>query len=565
MKTYPHFPKRNDRCLDGIWDFTFLGEDCDLNTIDIKGAGFTGKATVPGCFDTVLPLTGKRGTALYRTSFDLTPGKAGELRFRGLGLWCRVYVDGEALFEGAYPYSGFTVAVPASDKRERVLTVAIDNRFDFDRVPLMEQYFDFYGYGGIYRSVEISELPGKPLRRLEVTTIDPAAGKISLNLRTAYETAESSISAEVTVEGKKQTVALKKGSDGYTAEMTLPGLSPWSPSSPALHEISLETAEDLITERFGLRKITTEQGQVKINGEPVKLLGYCRHESHPQYGPCLPLQQLLQDLHILRDMGCNFIRGSHYPQDPRFLDLCDEMGFMVWEESIGWGQREKSFSSSKFHEQQVHQTRLMVENSYNHPSVVMWGFLNEGASNEEYARPLYEDLFKTIREKDKSRPVTYASMFPFDDLFFDQADIVSINQYPGWYAQGESTRPLEEVPAELDKYREMAKAKGLADKPMIISEMGAGAFYGWRDPHHAHWSEEYQADYLDQLTREITTREDYSGVSLWQFCDSRTYDNKYALGRPRGFNNKGTVDEYRRPKMAYDRVKANFLGYARKG
>ena len=566
MTTYPHFPKRKGNCLDGVWDFAFLGEDCDLNIIDPLSTDFCDKAAVPGCFDTVIPWTGKRGTALYRTAFELTPGRKGELSFRGLGLWCRVYVDGESLFEGAYPYSGFTVAVPPSEKRERELVVAIDNRFEFARVPLQEQYFDFYGYGGIYRSVELSELPAKSLRRVEVTTVDPAAGEIKIRVRTSYEATEKTLKAKVKIgRSEMREVLLKIENGSYTAELTFPGLSPWSPASPVLHEMTLETEEDLIIERFGLRTVSAGERQVKINGGAVKLLGYCRHESHPQFGPCLPLQQLVQDLHILKDMGCNFIRGSHYPQDPRFLDLCDEMGFLVWEESLGWGQREKSFSSKKFHEEQIFQTGLMVENSFNHPSVIMWGFLNEGASNEEYARALYEDLFKTIREKDGSRPVTYASMFPFDDLFFDQADIVSINQYPGWYARGESARPLEEVPAELDNYREMAKEKGLADKPMIISEMGAGALYGWHDPHRAHWSEEYQADYLDQLTKEITKREDYSGVSIWQFCDCRTYDNKNALFRPRAFNNKGTLDEYRRPKLAYEVVKKNFLDFVKKG
>jgi beta-glucuronidase len=559
MTSYPHYPKRKVTLLDGVWDMIYLGDQCDLSALQPSGFSPGEKAIVPGCFDTRPDLAGKRGTALYRTHFFLSPNRAGELRFHGLGLWCRIYVDGDALFEGAFPYSGFSVSVPPAAEEKRQLDVFIDNRFDFDRVPLQEQFFDFYAYGGIYRSVELRELPAKPIRRLQVIPRDPVLGEITLRLIPGYETEDREIRARISIdEGVMEDIVLSKEGEVYTAENRVSDPEIWSPASPRLYTITLETEDDAVTERFGLRSIACEKGRILLNGKPVKLLGFCRHEAHPQFGPALPLEQLQQDLLILRDLGSNFIRGSHYPQDPRFLDLCDEMGFLVWEESIGWGQREKSFSSPDFHKQQVEQTRLMVRNSINHPSIIMWGFLNEGASNEEYARPLYTDLFKTIREEDKSRPATYASMFPFEDLFWDLADIISINKYPGWYAEGVNTRPLEEVPAELDNYiREVIK-KGLSEKPVLISEMGAGAFYGWRDPHHAHWSEEYQADFLDQLTREITARPEYCGISLWQYCDCRTYDNRNALSRPRGFNNKGIVDEYRRPKLAYERVKENF-------
>ncbi|MBN2627203.1 MAG: hypothetical protein JXA95_11100 [Spirochaetales bacterium] len=559
MTSYPHYPKRKVTLLDGVWDMIYLGDQCDLSKLKPSDYSPAERTIIPGCFDTRPDLAGKRGTALYRTGFSLCPNRAGELRFHGLGLWCRIYVDGEALYEGAFPYSGFSVTVPPAADEKRQLDVLIDNRFDFDRVPLQEQYFDFYAYGGIYRSVELRELPAKPISRLQVIPRDPAAGKISLRLMPGYKTEEKKLQACISINGgAAEEIDLTREGDLFTAEFRISNPELWSPESPRLYTITLETEEDAVTERFGLRSVKAEKGQVFLNDEPVKLLGFCRHEAHPQFGPALPLDQIHQDLLILKDLGSNFIRGSHYPQDPRFLDLCDEMGFLIWEESIGWGQREKSFTNPEFHKQQVEQTRLMVRNSINHPSIIMWGFLNEGASNEEYARPLYTDLFKTIREEDRSRPATYASMFPYEDLYWDQADIISINKYPGWYSERDETRPLEEVPSELDNYIKEVKKRGLADKPVLISEMGAGAFYSWRDPHHAHWSEEYQADFLDQLTREITSRSEYCGISLWQYCDCRTYDNRNALHRPRGFNNKGIVDEYRRPKLAYGRVRENF-------
>jgi len=149
-------------------------------------------------------------------------------------------------------------------------------------------------------------------------------------------------------------------------------LDPWSPSDPKLHTLRVRTNGDDIIERFGIRELKIDDGKMLLNGEPLKLLGYCRHEAHPQFGPALPEQQLLHDLQILKDLGCNFVRGAHYPQDQRFLDLCDELGFLVKEESLGWNAPVEDFQNPVFCDLQEQQTRLMVRNSINHPSVIIF-------------------------------------------------------------------------------------------------------------------------------------------------------------------------------------------------
>jgi len=344
-------------------------------------------------------------------------------------------------------------------------------------------------------------------------------------------------------------------------DLVIPEPTPWTPQAPALHTLELRVGKDAITERFGLRTVGIKDGAVTINGEPVKLLGYCRHEAHPQYGPALPLDQLVQDLQLLRDLGCNFVRGSHYPQDPRFLDLCDEYGMIVFEESMGWGQKVEHFTDPAFQDLQIIQTQEMVRKSYNHPAIVMWGFLNEGASNAPESRKLYEKLAGTLRAFDNTRLVTFASNHPLDDLNLDLVDVVSINCYPGWYAADrELVAPSAEIVPTLDRIRASLAERGLGDKPFLVTEIGAGAIYGWRDPLRAHWSEEYQEEYLRVVCEEVVANDAIAGVALWQFCDCRTYASARALMRPRAFNNKGTLDEYRRPKLAYRMVRSIFRG-----
>ncbi|MBN2448870.1 MAG: beta-galactosidase [Lentisphaeria bacterium] len=562
MLMVPGFPGRVVHGLDGVWDFAFLGDTPDPAQTDLVGLAFGDRMAVPGCFDATPAYAGRRGTAAYRTTVSVTPGIRGLLRCGGLGMWARVFVDGVPLGVIDLPYSGFTLPVPAAAHREREVLVLVDNRFDANRVPLMEPFFDFYCYGGIYRSVEWHELPSGPvIDGVEVAVADLAAGTVRLRVRLLAPWPER-VDLDVTIDGVpvrelRNAAPDKEGHVDCTA--TVPDPTPWSPARPVLHTCSVRCGTDRVTERFGLRTVGVRDGLVTINGTAVKLLGYCRHEAHPQFGPALPLQQLVQDLQILRDLGCNFVRGSHYPQDPRFLNLCDEAGILVFEESLGWGQKPEHFSRSGFHDAQLRQTRAMVRNSFNHPCVVLWGFLNEGASHTPESRTLYADLAAEIRALDRSRLVTYASMHPFDDRNFDLADVISVNTYPGWYAQDRNTpAPCDEIVPRLTAIRQHLDRHGFADKPLLISEIGAGAIYGWHDPLEAHWTEEYQERYLDIVCRHVCENPRLAGVALWQFCDCRTYAGAMALTRPRAFNNKGTLDEYRRPKLAYRTVKRHF-------
>jgi len=182
----------------------------------------------------------------------------------------------------------------------------------------------------------------------------------------------------------------------------------------------------------------------------------------------------------------------------------------------------------------------------------MWGIQNESHSNDPECRPAYERLLGLLRQLDAARPLTFASNHPFDDVCLDLADVVSINCYPGWYV-GE----IEDIPASLQAIISHLDASGQAGKPLIISEIGAGAIYGWRDWNATRWSEQYQARLLESVIRHLFIDSARAcGLAIWQYCDIRaSHQGRRMLGRPRAFNNKGLVDEYRRPKLAYDVVK----------
>ncbi len=541
--------------LSGVWDFSFLG-DVDADSVDVGAIAFDDRMAVPGCFDATPAYAARRGLAAYRTRVLFTDATRHRLVIDGLHHWGRAFLNGQRLGEhvGGFTRFSFDIENPAPGEAE--LVILADNRFDYERCPLHLDYFDWYHFGGISRGVELHRLGQAWIDAVRIDTTDYRARQVRVQVDYGADRAGQAELA-IRCDGRevlREAVTLDAAGGTIERTLTLEGAALWSPEQPSLHLVGVTLGEDDRAERIGIRQVAVRGRQIHINDQPVRLLGFCRHEAHPQFGHTVPDMVQIADVQRLRDMGCNFVRGSHYPQDLRFLDLCDEAGILVWNESIGWQQRAEQLTDEHYLAAQLTQTEEMVAMSRNHACVILWGLLNEADFHVPEVRPGVARLIARIRELDATRPVTYASNHPFDDTCFDLADVISINCYPGWYGGGIDTIAgwIDKIIAQIDG------PAGQGGKPMIISEIGAGAVYGWRDQNETYWSEQYQAKHLDTTIRHLfegTTR--ICGLSIWQFCDIRTAD-RVAMGRPRAFNNKGVLDEYRRPKLAYEVVQAHY-------
>lgn len=539
-----------------MWDFAFLG-DVDPDSVDVSAIEFSDRMAVPGCFDATPAYAGKRGLAAYRTRARLFPAARHRLIFDAVHHWGRVFVNGRPARDHVGGFTRFAVDFDIAGSDEAEITVVVDNRFDSQRCPLHLDSFDWYHYGGIARGIELHGLPQVCIDGLRVVTDDLSARRLELTL--SYAAAKAGrVPLEVTFDGSSvvdETIEVSEGSEEISRSLQLPGATLWSPEEPNLHLVHLQLGEDDLRERIGIRQVWTEGQKIMLNGEPIRLVGVNRHESHVQVGHGLPDLLLVADAQLVRDLGCNFVRGSHYPQDVRWLDLCDEMGFLVWSEVLGWQHTAEHLNDEHFMAAQLMNLEEMVAASRNHPSVIIYGILNESRSDDPECRPGYETLLGRLREVDPSRLVSYTSTRPAKDLCFDLVDVVSVDVYPGWYHH-----TPHEIPAVLDEVSQTIDARGFADKPLMIAEIGAGAIWGWRDWHAKHWSEQYQAEVLDRaLGHLLADRQRWCGACVWQLCDIRSSEAlSMSLRRPRSFNNKGLVDEYRRPKMAYEVVKRHF-------
>ena len=560
MYAYPLYPDRTTVSLNGIWEFAFLGDvpitGSDFNSGNIV---YNELMPVPGCFDATPRYLGMRGAAAYkRTVTVAAPGKY-RLILHALGLAGKVFCNDKEIFYSKCPWSQQSVIFDAPAESFE-LTIVVDNRIKpgESATVLFQPNYDFYGYGGIYRSVELEKIPEKGhFERVKIETLD-----LNGRVRISGCYIGSAETLKLAFDGGKSEEALPGFSSGeFSFETVVPCPDLWTPENPALHTAFLQTADDSIIERFGLRTIETRNGKILLNGQPLRLIGYNRHDMSPQSGPAVSDCTWIEDLQLLKDLNCNFIRGSHYPQSQRFLDLCDTMGFLVWEESLGWGNRASTVTNEEFFALQIEQTANMVQTSINHPSVIMWGFTNEVNDCDETGDKLVRTLADTVRKCDSSRLVTMASMFIKTSLSLDVFDVISFNSYPAWYEADNPAdpHPLWRISEVLDDIIAKIDGDGFCDKPLVISEIGAAALYGFRDRIRGFWSEEYQMDYLAEVCQYFKNHERFSGLLLWHFADAKTYTaTSGVLGRPRAFNNKGTLDEYRRPKLAYDRVKQEF-------
>lgn len=548
LRTFSEHKVRGVESLDGRWQF-------EADAAKSKGIH---TLQVPGAWETVPGLETYRGEACYRRSIFCPAATHLRLVFGGVSHTADVFLDGEPVAHHYDAFTPFAAVVPQVSAGAHELAVRVDNRFGENSCLHIEN--DYYTYGGITRPVEIQRLPDVFIEWVKAVPVKKWNGwglDITVKLR--------NLSAEPRTRGISLSIAgtsytaeqVQIGPEGrIEAEISLESLNvkAWSADHPELHYLKAELLEnglavDDLIDRIGFREVKVEGKRILLNGQPLRLKGYNRHEDHPQFGCALNLQAMACDLEIIRDLGGNFVRTCHYPNDMRFLDLCDEMGFYVWEESHA---RTVDLSHPKFHEQIVNSTREMIRWHFNRPCVIMWGCLNECSSDTEGGAGEYRMVIDLIRSLDASRPVTFASNRGKKDLCFGLVDIVAVNIYTGWYQGG--PQDIKPVLEDFVKWLHSSESRGGSGKPLIMSEFGAGAIYGNRQTNRSHWSEEYQCDVLDEALRVYLNHPDVSGAAIWQFCDVRVTPGWWK-GRPKTMNNKGTVDAYRRPKLCYETVK----------
>lgn len=548
-----HKIRKNKELTGCLWDFHTIGGEQKDKII---------KVNVPSCWETYPDTVTYRGKASYMCSFEA----AGNVRleFKGVSHTATVLVDGKKVAQHYNAYTIFEAVVKDLEPGIHTLEIIVDNSFSEESALHVPN--DYQSYGGISRPVVLEQIRDVYIKWIHFT---PMAQNDYRDWKGKAEICLCNLSDErfkgfVDIKLDESVwVKLSIELDGgetkcfHTEEITCNGVENWSPENPQLYYLNailkkedageIDIIDDLI-DRVGFREVRINGRDILLNGQKIFIKGFCRHEDHPQFGCALPFSAIQYDLMVAKDLGANSIRTSHYPNDEIFLDLCDEQGILVWEENHARGLSEENMRNPNFERQCEDCIREMIIAHYNHPCIYIWGILNECASHTEYGKKCYSAQYALIEELDQSRPRSSASCQIKTDICLGYPEVISYNIYPKWYHD----TPVKEYLNDLYEYLQTStESKG---KPFLVSEIGAGAIYGYRTPSHAKWSEEYQAEVLEQQITAVFEQEGCSGIYIWQFCDCRVCDSWFGV-RPRTMNNKGIVDEYRRPKLSYETVK----------
>ncbi|MCM1253706.1 MAG: hypothetical protein NC321_12870 [Clostridium sp.] len=553
VRTFDTHNIRKQKELTGkLWQFTPCGGEYAKETYAVA---------TPSCWETYPGLENYRGEGVYKTTFQA----GGNLRLecKGVSHTAAVYVDGEKAASHYNAYTMFDTVLTDVPKGEHTLEIRVDN--SFSEKSALHIPNDYMTYGGINRPVILEEIPDIYIKRMHLTPFRKDGiwqVRVELTVQNVSG-APQSCTAKVAIEKEcacwEDEAIAPDEERTLTQVLSLAYAEEWSMESPKLYYVNAvlerngQAIDDLI-DRFGFRSVEVSGKNILINGKAVRIKGFCRHEDHPQFGCALPYAAMASDLAIIKHLGANSVRTSHYPNDEIFLDLCDEQGILVWEENHARGLSLEDMKNPNFEPQAEQVIHEMIQAHYNHPSIYIWGILNECASDTEYGRECYEKQLTLIKELDKTRPHSFASCKFKTDICFGLPDVVSYNIYPQWYHDAQVDEYLDEL------YQWVQNETDGKGKPFLITETGAGGIYGYRNACHSKWTEEYQAETLKKQIETILSYKDCCGVYIWQFCDVRVSDEWFA-NRPRTMNNKGVVDEYRRRKLSYDVVKNIFESY----
>lgn len=581
------YPQRNDQRdlldLSGLWDFQLDPDGVGERQGWQDGLAAARAIAVPASWNEQFPDTRDyMGAAWYvRDAFipSAWRGRRVYVRVGSANYAAKVWVNSAAVGEhlgGHLPFA-FDVTDHLRWGRANRVAVRVENELRPERVPagnlssglLMGNYpataFDFFPYGGLHRAVTLAALPPRHLADITVVTaIEGGDGLVEVTLRSAGATDGA---GRLLLTGTSEHTADLAFRDGEArANLRVPAARLWSPRDPYRYTLRAqlldgEAVVDEYTLPVGIRTVAVRGDTLLLNGEPLALTGFGKHEDFPVSGRGLNLPLIVKDHALLQWVGANSYRTSHYPYAEEAMDLADRDGILIIDEIPA--------VSLVFHDgpervqarlaQCRQQVRELIERDKNHPSVIMWCLANEplparigpalagGAPAADdpataAGRAFFDQLFATARQLDASRPFTVVGVMGDPVEWLEPADVTCLNRYYGWYSQGGR---LDEVAhslaAELDAlHRRLGK-------PIIITEFGADTQAGLHAEPPEMWSEEYQVELLRRYLDVAAERPFVVGLHVWNFADFKTTQG---VIRAAGLNQKGVFTRDRRPKMA---------------
>jgi beta-glucuronidase len=534
---------RHPVSLDGEWSFVLDLYDeglrqgwykNDESPIDVwttprdYDGGNWQKTPVPSCWNTQkAEWFYFEGGAWYSRSFehkgpdhDLTYF----LRIGAANYEARIFLNNQFVGShrgGSTPF--FIEIGSALKKGTNRLMVQVDNRRRSERVPM--HHTDWFNYGGLYREVGLLALPRCHIKDFGLSLKNTGRNTCLALDMTLSESQSGEAQIDIPELGIQQKLHVTNGK-ACADIIATPEL--WSPDHPKLYEITLTFGQDQITDRIGFRSIEVQGEHILLNGENIFLRGICVHEDDLIYGKSSSEADIRQRLTHAKELGCNYLRLSHYPHHELAAQIADEMGLLLWEEiPVYWAIE---FGNEDTYRDAENQLCELIRRDRNRASVIIWGVGNENADTD--ARLSFMGrLADKAHAEDPTRLVSAACLinrerFAIEDRLTDKLDLIGINEYFGWYEPS------------FDGLKRLLENSS-PGKPVIICETGADAKSGNIGDERTLFTEAHQAAVYRQQFALLAKASYVRGVSPWILYDFRTERRQTSIQQ--GWNLKGVV------------------------
>lgn len=506
------------------------------------------------------------------------------LYFEGANMKASVYLNGQFVGEHIGGYLGFELDITDHLRAEETnkLAVRVDNSYDPNLIP--SQKSDFFLYGGLTRDVWLREVPATYLDQLLVQTPNVnhsrAATQVAIQIQNPSQKDEN-FELQLKLFDPAGTEVLSRPAESVTPTdrtqtitLDLPALEEpqlWSPSTPQLYTVQASLYQEgaLVDQKetkIGYRFYQFgEEGAFYLNGKRLLLRGTHRHEEHAGYGAAVPNGQHRRDMELIKELGANFVRLGHYPQDPEVYRACDELGLIVWDE-LPWCRGGKG--GSEWEANTMRMLQEQIQQNYNHASIFFWSLGNEiywlpefpGGGDSEALNAYVAKLNKEAHRLDPYRLTAIRKYYDGAHL----VDVFSPSIWSGWYA-GVYKNYAQSLSRERAKYPQM-----------LHMEYGGSSHVGrhtetpvdgngllnpneWEEAinqvdvnniaQRGDWTENYIVDLFDWHLTVSETSDSLAGNAQWAFKDFGT------PLRPENaipyLNQKGLVDRSGNPKDAY--------------
>lgn len=487
------------------------------------------------------------GTVWYKKSFNVENYDASKryyLHFGAVNYKADVYLNGKKLgvHVGGFTPFNFEMTHLLKEK-DNFLIVKVDNKRAADEVPTLST--DWWNYGGITRDVTIYELDETFIEDYKIQLTKNNNKEVSGYIQLNGEN-KGNQNVSLSIPELKINKSFTTNANGFVAvKFPVKRLSYWSDTNPKLYDVNITILKDKISDKIGFRTIETKGKEILLNGEKIFLKGISIHEENVMRGG---RAWSIEDAKVLlgwaKELGCNYVRLAHYPHNENMIRLADQMGILVWEEiPVYWTIQWTNTETYKKAETQLTE---LIQRDKNRACSIIWSMANETPTSKERLTFL-TNLAITARKLDDTRLISAAledhgkdedkNIMIVEDEFAEVVDVLSFNQYYGWY--GGKIDNIKNIRWEID-----------IDKPVIISEFGAGALQGYHADNMTRWSEEFQELLYEETLPTLAKIPGISGITPWTLVDFRS-PRRTLIPYQNGWNRKGLISETGNKKKAF--------------